>query len=232
MNQPVSLVVFDIAGTTVRDNGEIAHAFGAALEEFGYAVPVEKINPLMGYKKTEAIGYMLDEYEKNAAKITSKYVDKIHQRFLQIMIKHYSTVAELEPLPNAENVFDDLKKKDIKIGLTTGFSKDISDVIMQRLGWVKNKLVDHVVASSEVPAGRPHPFMIEAIMHHTGISDPKKVIKVGDTEVDVHEGLNAGCLYSIGVTTGAFTRSELEKHQPSFIIDDLKDLIAIIEKHS
>ena len=44
MNQPVELVVFDIAGTTVTDKGEIAAAFQSALHEFGYDVPVSKIN--------------------------------------------------------------------------------------------------------------------------------------------------------------------------------------------
>lgn len=232
MNQPVELVVFDIAGTTVKDNGEIAGAFAAAMSDFGYSIPVAKINPLMGYKKTEAIRLLLNEFEENSDKITGRLIDKIHNRFLRIMVDYYAGTNELQALPNAENVFQDLRSKNIRIGLTTGFSKEISDVIMQRMGWLNNHLVDYVVSSSEVPAGRPHPFMIEELMQRSGTRDPKKVIKVGDTEVDVHEGKNAGCLYSIGITTGAFTRAELEGHGPSFIIDDLADLVPIIENHS
>lgn len=55
------------------------------------------------------------------------------------------------------------------------------------------------------------------------------MIKVGDTEVDVNEGKNAGCLYSIAITTGAFTKEELAVYEPSFIINDLKELISIID---
>jgi beta-phosphoglucomutase-like phosphatase (HAD superfamily) len=51
MSQSIELIVFDIAGTTVKDNGEIADAFQKAMREFGYAIPQEKIYPLMGYKK-------------------------------------------------------------------------------------------------------------------------------------------------------------------------------------
>ena len=227
--KPVELIVFDIAGTTVKDNGEIALAFQSALNEYGYHVPVNKINPLMGYKKTEAIKRMLTEYESQKDKITEEYINKIHQRFLELMIHHYSTTAEITPLPHVEEVFTLLKDKQIKIGLDTGFSKEITDIIIERLGWLKDKKVDVVISSNEVKAGRPFPYMIEEMMKRSNVKDAQKVIKVGDTEVDVFEGKNAGCLYSIGITTGAFTREELAVYEPSFIIDDLKDLLSIVD---
>jgi phosphoglycolate phosphatase-like HAD superfamily hydrolase len=72
--------------------------------------------------------------------------------------------------------------------------------------------------------------MIERLMQQAGVPDAKQVIKVGDTEVDIREGRNAGCLYSIGITTGAFTREALEAYQPDFIIDNLAELLPIIDK--
>lgn len=228
MEAPVLLVVFDIAGTTVKDNGEIALAFQKALQAFGYRVPVEKINPLMGYEKGEAIRKMLDEYEENKKLISLEYISKIHQRFLQEMIRYYQTATDLTLLPNVEETFAELKKRGIKIGMNTGFSKDITDVILQRLAWAFEK-VDYVVSSSEVERGRPFPFMIEHLMRQAKLTDPKQVIKVGDTEVDVREGQNAGCLYSIGITTGAFTREELQLYHPSFIINNVKEVLSIID---
>ena len=183
----------------------------------------------MGYKKTEAIRLMLNDYEENGDKITDRYVAKIHQRFLQLMVDFYKNTPSIEMLPHAKEVFLYLKERGIKIGLTTGFSKEITDVIVERLGWSDTELVDYIVSSSEVPKGRPHPYMIQTIMRQTNVDDVARVIKVGDTEVDVHEGKNAGCLYSIGITTGAFSREELEPHHPSFIIDSLKELVPIIE---
>ncbi len=228
-SKPIELIIFDIAGTTVEDKGEIAKAFQSALNEFGYQVPVTKINPLMGYKKTEAIKRMLTEFEPDENKITEAYIKQIHNCFLELMINHYSTVTDITPLPHVEEVFALLKEKQIKIGLDTGFSKEITDTIIDRLGWIKDKKVDMVISSNEVKAGRPFPYMIEEIMRKTNVTDSKKVIKVGDTEVDVFEGKNAGCLYSIAITTGAFTREELAVYEPSFIIDDLKELVSIIE---
>ncbi len=228
MNDPIALVVFDIAGTTVKDSGEISIAFQTALEEFGYHVPVQKINPLMGYKKTEAIKRLLAEYEENGDKITLRHIDKIHKRFLELMIQHYATAKEITPLPYAEEVFTSLKQQGIQVALNTGFSTEITDVIIERLGWVKNSMVDHVICSNQVQEGRPFPFMIEELMKKAGVKNSQSVVKVGDTEVDVHEGKNAHCRFSVGITTGAFTREELEPHYPSFIIDDLRELLPII----
>lgn len=145
------------------------------------------------------------------------------------MIHHYSTAGQITPLPNAEEIFAALKEKEIKIGLNTGFSKDITDIIIDRLGWIKDNKIDYVISSSEVKAGRPAPYMIQEIMKNCKVEDPKKVIKVGDTEVDIAEGKNAGCLYSVAVTTGAFTKEELMVCEPSFIIDDLIEMVSVID---
>ena len=227
----IKLVVFDIAGTTVKDNGEIVTAFWNALKEYGYTVPKEKINALMGYKKPEAIRRIVEEYEDNKDRITEEYIDAIHERFLALMLDYYRHAEEIVPLPNVLDVFSFLKENNVKIGLDTGFSKDITGVIIHRLGWLADGVIDYVVSSDEVPAGRPQPYMIQRMMSEASVDDAKEVIKVGDTEVDVQEGKNAGCRYSIAVTTGAFTRKELEPYQPSFIIDDIKELVAIISNN-
>ncbi len=232
MSHKIKLAVFDIAGTTIRDRGEITLAFQSALRKFGYDVPAADVSPLMGYKKTEAIRMILEKWETDAAKITASLIDDIHNRFMAMMIRFYITTPKVVPQPHAEEVFARLKSKGIRVGLDTGFPSSITEVIIDRVGWRKSGLVDHVVSSNEVPAGRPHPHMIRKMMRQAGLSEPQEVIKIGDTESDVQEGKNTGCLYSIGVTTGAFTRAELEPYQPSFIIDDLLELIPLVEENS
>ncbi|GAC1389092.1 MAG: phosphonatase-like hydrolase [Ginsengibacter sp.] len=225
----VKLVVFDIAGTTVQDNGEIALSFANALKSFGYSVPQEKINPLMGYKKTEAIKKMLIEFESDPEKITDEYVDSIHDKFQHQMIEYYSSTPDLKPMPSSEKAFEELKSLGISIGLDTGFPSQITDIIIKRLGWLKDHKIDIVVSSNQVPNGRPSPDMIYLMMERMSISNSMEVIKIGDTEVDINEGKSAGCLYSIGITTGAFTREELRYYDPSYILDDLTELLPIIK---
>jgi phosphonatase-like hydrolase len=228
-NMPIKLVVFDIAGTTVKDDHDVSKAFQAALKKSNYEVPLELINPLMGYEKNLAIRQILRLHEHNDAKITTALVTKIHEEFVRQMIDHYRSEPGIEPLPNVEETFSQLHAMGIQVGINTGFSRDIADTIVDRLQWKEKGLVDHVVGSDEVELGRPHPYMIQKMMIDGRIERSMEVAKVGDTEVDVREGQNAGCRYVIGVTTGIFTREELEPYNPTHIIDDMSELINIIK---
>jgi len=220
------LVVFDMAGTTVRDKNYVGIAFQQAMKSRGYDITPEDVNPLMGYQKPLAIKMMLEMREEDKSKITDALISKIHAEFVQHMLHFYSTTQDLAPLPNVEETFAALRRKGVKIALNTGYSRDIADVIVDRLNW--NGKIDLLVASDEVQNGRPYPDMIRKIMHALNIDSPEKVAKVGDTEVDVNEGINAGCKYVIGITTGAFTREELLPYGPTHIIDNIADIIGII----
>ena len=46
--------------------------------------------------------------------------------------------------------------------------------------------------------------------------------------IDIEEGKNAGCKYSIGITTGAQNREELEKADPDFIFDNISELLTVL----
>ena len=225
---PVKLVVFDMAGTTVKDENKVADTFSAAMQKYGYLVTVADVNPLMGYEKSIAITKMLHAHEPDISKITPQLVRNIHQEFISLMISYYQNAAFLEALPNAEVTMLALREKGIKVGINTGFSKDIAETIVNRLQWRDRGIFDYLIGSDEVAEGRPDPAMINHLMQLAGVTDAKEVAKVGDTEVDVREGQNAGCQYVIAVTTGAFTRAELEPYKPTHIIDDIREVIKII----
>ena len=222
----IKLAVFDIAGTTVADEHAVATAFRNAFESYGYAdISEEDVKPLMGYKKPIAIRMVLD---KLGVEEDLTLVEDIHDEFVGEMLDHYEYSEDVKAMPQAENVFLQLKEKGIKVVLNTGFSRNIADVIVSRLQWKERGLIDDYIASDEVEAGRPQPFMIQTLMERAGITDAKEVIKIGDTEVDVNEGRNAGCSLVIAVTTGAFTKEQLEEYHPDYIIDDLSQLPALI----
>jgi phosphonoacetaldehyde hydrolase len=70
---------------------------------------------------------------------------------------------------------------------------------------------DAAVCSSDVTKGRPAPWMAITATRKMGIDAPETVIKIGDTEVDIIAGLNAG-MWSVGVTkTGNMLGLTLEE---------------------
>lgn len=219
------LVVFDIAGTTVRDPGKVADSFLAAFLERGIEVDRESVNHVMGYRKIEAIQMVLEHKNIGASEFL---VRDIHDLFEEKMLSFYMSCHDLSPLPNAETVFKWLHSKGVKVALNTGFTRNITEGILYRLQWKDSPLVDAVICSDEVPEGRPAPFMINELMSRFGIDKPNRVVKVGDTEVDIAEGRNALCGQVISVTTGAYTRAELELCKPDAILDDLSLLPVLI----
>ena len=226
----IELVVFDIAGTTVRDNGSVADAFIAAFRDFGFEMPRDEVKKVMGFRKMDAITLLLGKFAP-AHKDDEQLIDRIHIRFIDTMIAFYRDDQDLAPFPHAERLFASLHERGIKVALNTGFTRSITDAILHRLRWDdRSTLIDRTICSDEVPFGRPHPDMIKTLVRDLEISSADRVLKVGDTEVDVEEGRNAGCGIVVSVTTGAYTRGQLEPHKPDFIIDDLSELLPIIEK--
>lgn len=220
---PIKLVVFDIAGTTVKDDDYVAHAFRNAFVKNGYDISLDQTYPYMGIKKIVAVNAMLAKLGGQSADASTIYTD-----FTDEMMDFYTYNASVMPLPYAEEVFQQLKEKGIRIALNTGFPRIIADVIINRLQWKDKGWVDDIIASDEVEHGRPQPFMIQELMLRASITDPLEVAKVGDTEVDVNEGRNAGCGLVVAVTTGAYTEEQLAAYDPDHIISSLSLLPNLI----
>src|SRR5262245_5834599 len=124
----IQLVVFDIAGTTVRDTGNVAKAFIDAFNEFNIDVPVTTVNQVMGFRKIEAIRMLLPG--ENAL-----LAEQIHEAFTRNMLAIYESDPDLMPLPQVEAIFLQLRQRGIKIALNTGFTRPVTNAILQRLQW-------------------------------------------------------------------------------------------------
>lgn len=239
---PIRLVMFDMAGTTVRDNNEVLHCFVEACRTLGIEAADKRLNALMGVSKLEVFHLLWREQLGDAtdAAVIAKKAAHSFEVFSDILENHYRT-HPVEPTEGALEAFDWLRERDIKIALNTGFYRAVTNIILNKLGWLAGLNADYVggvgtiinfsVASDEVPQGRPAPFMIQKAMSAFGISDPKQVVKVGDTPVDLEEGRQAGCLLSLAVTNGTHTRAELERLDNDGLLNSLSDLPVFLEKH-
>jgi phosphonatase-like hydrolase len=212
-----------LAGTTVKDNGNVVNkAFQQSLAIHGYNISFEEVNKYMGKSKPMAIsGILLD-----VGNVADGYVvNKVHNTFLQLMIEYYENNAE--EIDGVSEVFSILKKRGIKIAVNTGFSSQISDAILAKVGWIEKELVSVAVSSDHVIVGRPAPFMIEKIADALNI-DNIHICKIGDTPVDLLEGQNAKCGMVVGVYEGAFTKEELKKYYHTHLIPNINYLPAIV----
>ncbi|MFQ3612135.1 MAG: HAD family hydrolase [Cyanobacteriota bacterium] len=228
----IRLVVFDMAGTTVKDNDDVSKALIAAFAQVGIPIGVTETNPVMGYPKPVAVRLLLEKHWPDAAQVTPELVDKVHSLYLQAMIRFYQTDPDLQEAPGASETFAALKKQGIRVALDTGFDRATADVLLQRLGWLEQGLIDASVTSDEVANGRPHPDMIFEVMRRTGVDQVSQVAKVGDTPSDLQQGSRAGCRYVVGVTSGSHSAEELAKEPHTHLIEHLPQLLAILAEEN
>jgi len=227
----IKLVVFDMAGTTVNDADHVHQALQNALQKAGYIATRDEVNAFMGYAKPIAIQGLLEYKGATADQLANQaYIEQIHQDFVTEMVDFYQHNQQVSEQPFVRETFRELRKRGIKVAIDTGFSREIADVIMERLGWKQDAIFDYSVTSDEVLQGRPHPDMIYKAMQQVGIYSTDEVAKVGDTISDLEQGKAANCKLVIGITTGAYTKEELTLYQPTHLVDCLFQIVEIIDR--
>lgn len=254
---PVQSVVLDWAGTAV-DHGCIAPAavFVDVFAQRDVAVTIEDARKFMGLAKKDHIRGMIG-LPRVAAAWEEKYgrgpdetdVDSLYDRTAALMVE---TIANhCDPIEGVVETIDNLRGQGIKIGSCTGYVDEMIEVLVPRAK-ESGYHPDAIVCSSDVPAGRPYPWMCYANAIQLETYPMEAMVKVGDTIADIQEGLNAG-MWTVGITrTGnemGLTSQEVAALAPEalnlrletirnrfkaagahFILDSTADLLPVIEE--
>ncbi|MFM9872762.1 MAG: HAD family hydrolase [Fimbriimonadaceae bacterium] len=221
-----SLVVFDMAGTTVHDRDYVNLAVIEGFRVNDFDCSISMINPLMGIAKPRAIEMVLRE-AKDSRSENADYVNQVHEDFLKAIIGFYESDLDVREVAGAGMVFQNLRSRGCKVALDTGFSRETADVILRRLGW-DDSVIDFSVTSDEVENGRPYADMIFLAMNELDILDPLSVAKVGDTPSDMGQGIAAGCGWVIGVSEGTHTEEQLIAAGATHVIPNVSYLFSMV----
>ncbi|MCS6866866.1 MAG: phosphonoacetaldehyde hydrolase [Gemmataceae bacterium] len=199
----IQLVVFDWAGTTI-DHGCLAPAgaFVASFAARGVPVTLAEARGPMGLHKKDHIRAMLQTdavgrkwHQTIGRPWTEADVEDLYRDVTPRQLAAVEQYSEL--VPGLLAVVQILRARGLKIAASTGYFRAAAAAVLaaaQRQGYFP----DFNICADDVPAGRPAPWMIFRCMEALGVYPPAAVVKVGDTVVDIEDGLNAGC-WSVGV---------------------------------
>jgi len=214
-------MVFDMAGTTVEDGGQVPIAFGAALAECGIDLNAEQLGKVRGASKREAIAELV---ARHAGPAWQGRADGVYASFVRHLEREFG--AGVRALPGAEEAFAYLRAEGIKIALSTGFDRDIAALLLDALGW--RKTADFFVCGDDVPRGRPAPYLIFRAMEATGVDSVHAVGALGDTVLDLQAGFNAGVRLNVGTLSGAHDRGMLAREPHTHLIANVAELPALL----
>ncbi len=223
----IRLVVFDVAGTIIEDHGEVLTSFRMALEENGVAVTEAELAEWKGASKREVIRHFVERQAIPSEQRESK-ADKAYADFRRMLEGHFRG-RDVVPIAGAAKTFAWLHERGILIATTTGFYREVNDLILEKTGWTNWFRAS--ISSSDVLQGRPAPFMIFRAMEAAGVRSVAEVINVGDTPLDLQAGTNAGVAGVVGVLTGLHNAERLRREPHTHIIASVAELPDLLREH-
>ncbi len=216
-----------MAGTTVNENNVVYKTLQEAINEQGFNLSLDQVlTEGAGKEKLQAIKSILYVYGHTD---DHTLADTIYGRFVPLLASAYDSV-EVLPQPNAVELFHELKKRNVLVVLNTGYNAETALSLLAKLAWRPGIEFDSLVTATDVQGHRPCPDMILLAMEQCNIKDAGDVAKVGDSIIDIKEGKNAGCSLTVGITTGAHTRVQLQSANPDYIINNLLELLPLLER--
>jgi phosphoglycolate phosphatase len=223
MTSTIKLACLDMAGTTVRDDGAVIAAFSTALDTLEVNDPTERqrmldyVNETMGMSKIVVFRSLLGDDTR---------AQEANHAFEDAYAKQIATGAVAE-IPGALDMIRELRERDVKVALLTGFSKPTQDALVDALGWRHE--VDLLVCPSDAGRGRPYPDMILYSLIRLEVDAVSALAVAGDTAADVLSGRRAGAPIVVGVLTGADGRDRLKEAGATTVLDSIVELPATIE---
>lgn len=222
----IELAVFDMAGTTIDDHGLVYEALRGSVEETGASVAQAELQLWMGTDKVSAINALM---RLGGVEPVGEAVHSAFGRFRALLAEFYAGKPPIA-LPGVETALQTLRGRGIKIALTTGFDNEVAYPLLDSLGWAVGpaELLDAVVTTSDVRAGRPAPYMIHRAMERTSAQDVRAVLSAGDTLVDV-QAANQGGVLSVGVLTGSLSAADFAPAAPDYVLSSAAEVPSLSE---
>ncbi len=219
---PLKAVILDWAGTTM-DYGCFAPAvvFVEVYQRKNVPISIEQARIPMGAHKKVHIRELsfMEEVaarwqETHGRKPSEDDIEAMFQDFVPLQLECLADYADL--IPGTVEAVAKFRERGLKIGSSTGYTGEMMELLLEEAR-KRGYEPDASVCASDVPAGRPQPWMCLENAKKLQVYPMESIVKIGDTLPDIWEGLNAG-MWTIGLAkTGnemGLTLKEIDELDP------------------
>lgn len=197
-------VVLDWAGTML-DFGSRAPmgVFVRAFAEFGVEITTAEARGPMGMAKRDHISEVIRQprvaaawQARHGAPPSEADIDRVYAVFVPMNVAVAADFAEM--IPGAVETVRVLRERGLKIGSTTGYTREIMAKVLP-VAAAAGYVPDNLVCAGDLSGGRPGPLMMYQTFADLGVFPPETVVKVDDTPPGIGEGVQSGT-WTVGVT--------------------------------
>ena len=212
-------LIFDLDGTLLYSVEDLGDSVNEVLKEYGYPIRTyEEIKKNTGNGFRKLVERSLPE-EKS-----EEFVDEAVERFKY----HYDKlhINKSKPYDGILELLKTLNRNGIKIAINTNKGQKYSTNIMNKI-FAGIDFVDNIGKRDGIPH-KPDPTAINIITEEMGLTKDE-VAYVGDSEVDVATGKNAG-VKTIACAWGFRTIDVLENAKPTVIVHKPEEILDYLEE--
>jgi phosphoglycolate phosphatase len=222
-HRTIQLVVVDMAGTTVADDGLVVTAFEAAATAAGV--------PASGAERDRARQYVLDTMGQSKIGVFRALfgAEELAQRANTAFERAYDELIDeggAKPIDGAAQAITQMRDAGIRVALTTGFSATTQEKLLAALGWLS--LADLAIAPGDGVRGRPYPDLILTALMRLEVDSVFNVAALGDTSSDIESALRAGASIAAGTLTGAHDEQQLRDAGATHVVGSVTEFADLI----
>ena len=208
-------ICFDLDGTLVKSDTTIYKTTLKTLEHLNIKGEIAED------KFIEMIGMHFNDIFKKFNLNVSDF-----QKFIGIYKKlYFNFIDESTVYSGVEDTLSFFKNgRDLKISLLTTKGQDQAEKIIDHFDF--SKYFDFVMGRREGIAHKPSAEPLLFICNELEV-DVRDTMIVGDTELDILCGKNAGAI-TCGVTYGYRTRESLKENNPDYLVNNFSEIISLI----
>lgn len=222
MGTTIKAVAFDLDGTLINSAKGLAKAVDQTLETMGYdAVGFDQVSVWIGHGAINLIETALQHIDAETG------MQRFEEGFA-LFTKYYTEIVKQgsEVYPGVYETLEGLSAEGYHLALITNKPSRFLPILLEELKMAH--YFELVLGADDVVKRKPHPTPIFLTLGTLGLL-PEELLFVGDSRNDIESAKSAG-VRTVGVTYGYnFGRSVTEEN-PTFVIDEMIDLLQIVRQ--
>lgn len=206
----IRTILFDLDGTLIDTNELIIASFEYTFKQHNLPHTREEIMSFNGPP-------LRDTFHN----INPEQAEIMIATYREHNLAHHDSYVTA--FPNVVEVLEQLKNNNIQLGIVTTKMRKSVNMGLAIAGI--DQLFETVITYDDVDHPKPHPEPVIKAMEQLN-ADAPSTLMVGDNYHDIESGKNAG-VQTAGVTWAHKGRDFLQEYNPTYMLEDMHDLLSI-----